>query len=423
MKWTRLAAVMLVLVSVAPLGARSSDFKEQAKIAYEQEKYPEAIALARQATRENPGDAEAWFLLGWYTHYRAYDSRPWSGFGRATSDTILSYLAQAVNLDPKLGDAFYFIGAEHGARFEQPFCEGNLEQARAELTEARSAGAFPDWMIEYCRNVLRACDQDAILFLTGDLQVNGVRYLQLIEGYRPDVTAVPWPLMDRAGVVLLYKVGIPDALVPAPISWSREQILDIHPCRWRTDTIQIPVASGVLQAAGIAAQDSILSLEVRPDLEAGDRPMLSSIRALALDIIETNQWRRPVQFALGPTTGIADIDSCLQSCGLTQRLLPVRASKRGLTVDTLTIKRVLLDSASYRSFATVKDHDMPRVSPILNTYRAGLVELATCYAQSGNRSECCSTLDRMAALLPESVYPMWPDLAAAVKRLRPGKWK
>ncbi len=121
---------------------------------------------------------------------------------------------------------------------------------------------------------------------------------------------------------------------------------------------------------------------------------------------------------VGAIPGAASIDSCLQSCGLTQRLLPVRASKYGLALDTLTIKRVLLDSASYRSFATVKDHDMPRVSPILNMYRAGLVELATHYSNSGNRPACISTIDRMAALLSESVYPMWPDLDTEVKRLR-----
>jgi hypothetical protein len=275
-------------------------------------------------------------------------------------------------------------------------------------------------MLEYCRNVLRECEQDAILFLMGDLQVNGVRYLQLVEGYRPDVTAVPYPLMDRPWVAQLFKEGIPGALVPAPINWSREQIMDMHPYRWRTDTIRIPVKPEVLKDLGIPAQDSVFEWGVKPDLSAEDRPMLSTITALEIDIVETNQWRRPIYFALCPASATAGIDSCLQSCGLVQRLLPVRAAKYGLALDTMTIKRVLLDPGSYRDFAGVKKHDMPRVSPILNMYRAGLIELAALYAESGDQAACSSVLDRMAALLPERIFPMYPDHKAAIEQLRSG---
>jgi hypothetical protein len=196
--------------------------------------------------------------------------------------------------------------------------------------------------------------------------------------------------------------------------------MDMHSCRWKTDTIRIPVKPKALAALGISGPDSVLNWEVKPDLPVEDQPMLSAILALEIDIIETNQWLRPIYFALCPAAATAGVDSCLESCGLVQRLLPVSAARHGRALDTLTIKRILLDPASYRSFPEVKQHDMPRVSPVLNMYRSGLIELASYYSEKGDQPACKALLDRMDKLLPASVLPLWPDHADAVKQLRRG---
>ncbi|MEO0081420.1 MAG: tetratricopeptide repeat protein [candidate division WOR-3 bacterium] len=413
MRWS-----ILSVAALAVLGVARTDLKQQAKAAYELEQYPNALRLARQATKANPKDAEAWYLLGRYMHFRCYDSRPLAGFSRATSDSILGFLDRAVKLDPKLGDAFYFIGSEHGVRTHEPLVRGDVEQARAELRAARTKGGYPDWMLEYCRNLLRVCERDAILFVMGDMQVNGVRYLQLVEGERPDVTALPYPLLDRPWAVLLYKDGIPGALRSAPMSWSREQVMDMHPYRWRTDTVRIPVPISALTGMGITAPDTVFEWQVEPDLSNGERPMLSAITAAVIDIVEANNWSRPLYFALCPPAATAGIVSYLQSCGLAQRLLPVRTAQYGLALNTEVIRNVLLDPDSYRNLPSVRQHDMPRVSGVLGMYRHGLIELAAHYAETGRKAACDSVLDQMTVLLPESILPLQPELRAAVERLR-----
>jgi hypothetical protein len=262
--------------------------------------------------------------------------------------------------------------------------------------------------------MLRSCAKDAILVVDGDVVVNSVSYLQLVEGYRPDVTAMY--LLGLPWTTLLFKTGIPGAVVPAPISLSREQILGRQAFPWATDTVRIPVKTELLKELGISSPDTAFAWEVATDTNSR---WINMYTALLMDIVETNQWRRPIYFASGYRTPVG-IDSCLQDCGLVQRLLPVRVARYGIRLDTLTMTRVLLDSASYRDLATYKQHPMPRASGILYNYFGCLLTLATHYNQTGNRAAYDAVVDRAAALGPafyESVVPNYP---ARVEWLRKG---
>jgi len=416
-RYSILAALTLSLLFATPSVADTLSLKQQAKNAYELKRYPQALALARQATESNPGDAEAWFLRGWYNHYMCYDTRPLPGFSQKTSDSTLRFLERAVKLDPKLGDAYYFIGAEYGCRCRDALCRGDADQARAELRAARSKKAYPDWALEYCRNMLKSCAQDAIVLVDGDIIVNSIAYLQLVEGYRPDVTAMhSW---NRPRMALLFKDGIPGAVTPAPISWTRDQIMDRQSYQWNGDTIRIPVKPEVVKSLGIAARDRPPESEMRFPV-AG--PWMSTFTALLIDLLETNQWRRPM-YLTPEMSDLAPSESCLQDCGLVRRLLPVNATRYGLQIDTTRVKGVLLDPASYRDLATLRDHDMPRVSGILFNYRAGLGSLALYYDALGDSIARNRVLDQMATLIPDSIVPMPPQAAEYLKQLRKGTQK
>ena len=68
---------------------------------------------------------------------------------------------------------------------------GDVQQFKSELINGKKSGGYPDWMLEYGRNLLKSCKKNAILFLSGDLQVNAVFYVQLMEEYRKDVLPIP----------------------------------------------------------------------------------------------------------------------------------------------------------------------------------------------------------------------------------------
>lgn len=79
--------------------------KEQALESFRRERYDEAVALMERAAEADPTDAESWYYLGFFNHYRAYDSRPLKGYDFSYSERVFSYLDRALELDPSLGDA------------------------------------------------------------------------------------------------------------------------------------------------------------------------------------------------------------------------------------------------------------------------------------------------------------------------------
>lgn len=409
----------LVLLLVISLQSQKVDLKQEAAVEFEKGDYPEAISLLKQVASENPNDAEINYHLGYYIHYLCYDSRPLTGYDEKWSDEILEYLNKAIILNPKFGNAYYFIGAEYGARFQNAMRERDIKKMRKELRTGREKGGYPDWLIEYARNILRSCEPDAILFTGGDAEVNPIRYLQVIEDHRKDITVIPVALLERPWFVMLLQEGFKDIFIPAPISLTQEQILDLHPYKWQTNKIKIPISRSELEKYNISPQDSIMEWELEPDLSSDSRTFLSAKRALIADIIETNRWKRPIFFTLGCSRShMAGLDKYMKLCGLVRRLLPFETEKYGLSLNPQKIEAVLLQSEHYRYFADVKEHDMPRASRILNNYYVALLNLANHYIETGNKDRAKEILDKMEAYMPQTVFSVHAGLKRALENLR-----
>lgn len=411
--------LVLAVLHVTSLSAQEVDLKQKAMNKFENGNYPEAISFLKQAVLENPDDAEIYYYLGYYTHYLCYDSRPLTGYNEKWSDEILRYLNKAVTLNPEYGDAYYFIGVEHGARFLRGMQEADVRKMRMEFQTGRKKGGYPEWLIEYARNILRACEPNAILFTGGDADSWPTWYLQFVEEYRIDVTVIPMGLLSRPAFAMILKNGLENIFVSAPISWSKEQILDMHPYKWKTTKIEILISRNELEKYNISPQDSITEWELEPDLSSDSRTFLSTGRALLADIIETNRWERPIYFSIAcPKSRMAGLDKYMQLCGLVYRLFPVGTEKYGLSLNPQKIEAVLLHPESYRYFADVKEHDMPRVSRGLNNYRFALFMLAKYYAESGDKEKASDILDKMPTYMPENIFPSPDGLKNMIENLR-----
>jgi hypothetical protein len=318
-----------VVFALVPGSLFSQDLKTKAHEAFAAQNYPQAIQYLRQALKENPKDAELWYYLGFYTHYLCSDSVPLPGYSEAMSDSIVAYLRTALRLDPSLGDAHYFLGAEYGGRAFRRLQGNDFKGFVENLKLGREAGAYPDWLLEYARNALRSCGPNAILFASGDAGVFPVWYCQFVEGFRSDVTLIPMALMLRPWYVLLLKNGLAEHLAPQPISWSDEQILSMRPYKWNDQVITIPVPRSARDAFGTA--DTTFSYTLKSDMKSGDAGLLSVLPALMSDMIRTNAWKRSVHFALGAS--FDDLEGNLQLVGMTRQLVPFDASKPGRGVN------------------------------------------------------------------------------------------
>lgn len=410
--------VAFVLSSGSPLKAQEINLKQAAIDKFESEDYQEAISLLKQAVSENPHDAEAYYYLGYYTHHLCYDVPP-RKYDEDKSNEILEYLSIAVALDPHYGNAFYFMGSEHGARFHFALKEGNLERAKKELRAGREKGGYPDWLVEYARNMLSSCDSSAILFTGGDAEVNPALYLQFVESYRTDITVVPVASLDFPPFVMVAKRGVEGYFHGIPTSWSEEQILSMRPHEWKSEIIKVPITEPALQMLPVPPQKNVMEWELKPDTMRDSLELLSPGCALIADIVKTNRWERPIYFSIGsPRNKRANLDPYLQLCGLTYRLLPIEVEEYDLNLNPQKIERVLLMPEHYSHFGTVKEFDMPRCSHLLNNYRVVLIQLASYYAKSGNNSKAADILDKMTTYMPEDAFPLFEKLQSFIENFR-----
>lgn len=412
-----LVVLLFVLVSTmcTPAMGQQETLKEKAIAQFENANYSAAIECLQQALADSPNDAEIYYYLGYFTHYLCYDSVPLSGFGRAKSNEVLRYLQRAVEIDPHYGNAFYFIGAEYGARARDEMQRRNVKGVVEEFRLGRQAGGYPDWIMEFCRNMLRSCARDAILFTGGDADTNPIEYLQCIEGYRTDVTAIPLALLEEPWFVALLKQGMAGIVAPAPISWSDEQIASMHPYKWKKNAIRIPVPEGIRQAQGI--EQTTMEWELSPDMGRGDKlELLSAGRAVFADILLTNQWRRPIYFSTGCYPGAWEgLESNIQLCGIVNRLFPFKAPTG---VDAETTSALLFDENNFRLLPTLRGSDMPRVSVMLQNYRACFLGLAQQYVRQGEIKRAKAVLAAMSKLVPENILPISEQYGSMIAALR-----
>jgi len=205
----KITAILTILLFHALLAdAQEKTLKEQAVEKFEKEHYHEAIALLEQAAIETPDDAEIYFYLGWFNHYRAYDSRLLAGYNFAYSQKIFNYLDKAISLNPQLRDAIYFYEAECGAVADKAMRNYDVEKLRYFYQKAYEKGAFPPWRIEHGKNFMNTCDTNAILFTGGDADFNICMYLQLHQNYRTDLTVIPLGFLGRPWYIKFLKTGL-----------------------------------------------------------------------------------------------------------------------------------------------------------------------------------------------------------------------
>jgi hypothetical protein len=390
-----LAAAFLAL----SVQAQEHPLKEQAQEAFTNEQYGAAIALLEQAAELTPGDAEVFYLLGWYNHYRAYDSRPLRGYDYAYSARIFGYLDKALQLNPAYGDAKYFYGAECSANAFMAMQDFDAKKLRHFYKLADEKGAYPAWLKEFGRNFLNGCDENAILFTGGNADFDICMFLQLHEGLRTDITILPIGNIDRPWYVGFIKKGLKGAVKKVDLNLTDKQIMELHPFKWESTTVSIPVSESDLKEFGLAGGQQ-LKWQVDPDLfsdlmaskieseKAKNRNYLSPQRAILLQIVEDNLINRPIFFSnFCSTTWYGGLDACFQNCGLVSRLTPVKTSDTSFEFDDQKTAGILQPHNTV-DYKTIAHSDMPRISGVISSgYYSAILNLADYYRKNGNVKE------------------------------------
>ena len=156
--------------------------------------------------------------------------------------------------------------------------------------------------------MLNACDSNAILFAGGNVDFDIGLYLQLLQNYRTDITLVPIGNIDRPWYVKFIKQGLEGSVRGINLSLSDDQIYDMHPYKWRSTEIKIPVSPLTLKKYECDdSYEMIWTVEAdltsnrqhskMEDEELKNRTYLSPQRAILLQIVEDNFNERPIYFS------------------------------------------------------------------------------------------------------------------------------
>lgn len=370
------------------------NFKDKAIEAFKSEDYKKAVDILNTAIENGLEDAETYYYLGYFTHYMLYDSKPLIKENHIEySNKVIEYLEKALALDPDLRDAYSLIGIEYGAKAMRALYQENKNDYIKLYKAGHEKGGFPDWQIEFGKNILKSCDENAIVFLGGDFDYNAVRYLQSIENYRTDVTAIPIGHLDRPWFVKTLKNGFNPLVREIPISLSTYDIEDMRNYKWDTLQIEIPVNKMLIEKYGLEV-DYTMKWKLEPDLKSERRTYLSPRRALLADIILTNRWERPIHFSYTCQPKFrAGLDNFFQVYGMTYKLLPFETKETNYYINPNMVSSIMLNEENFSSFKSIETADIPRDSYILNNYYQILIQLAVFYQKSNQEERLNSIIN------------------------------
>jgi hypothetical protein len=146
---------------------------------------------------------------------------------------------------------------------------------------------------------------------------------------------------------------------------------------------------------------------------------------MVLDIIRTNQWKRPIYFAVtcAPDSRVG-LDEYLWFHGLAWRLEPRKIQRDEMGLDPVVLRKNLFDTPEGYSttpqygykFRKVNDPSVnydENTTRLMINYRTAFVRLAMYYANfEANPAKAAEALERMEMLIPSSKIPYGWELAS-----------
>ncbi|MBL0154912.1 MAG: DUF2723 domain-containing protein [Chitinophagaceae bacterium] len=271
---------------------------------------------------------------------------------------------------------------------------------------------------DIARDYLESCAPNAIIFTFGDNDTYPLWYAQEVEGVRPDIRIINNSLLGIDWYInqLRYKVNKSDSL---DVIWSPEQIEGHNReyMRYRpqgdknkywplyqvmkeilgapnydeetkrdvglgflpVSKFSVPVDQAVVRANGTAfAKDSVVSsmdFEI-PEGKLSDGLVRSDL--IILNIIASNQWKRPIYFT--SPYGDLGFGQYLRKDGLSYRLVPVvnNYPQRFWITDSLLREMV-------RSGTQIRDNSDSMYGNLMNKYLFGGAEKKGVYFDEENR--------------------------------------
>ncbi len=212
-------------------------------------------------------------------------------------------------------------------------------------TNYRKASREGDWIAHgYGENMLKSCEENAIIFTNGDNDTFPLWFLQEVEGVRKDVAVVNLSLLNTPWYWLQIKHG--EHKVPLKL---------------KDDEIERMTYGHILREEKL-----FLAGELELRLKAGQMLRVQDLGVF--NIIKSNNWKRPIYFAVTVSTqNKVGLDKHLVMEGLVFRL---HQKPQALTIDVDRTVDLLTNSYTYDGVFDPKVRKPRNTLRLLSNYAA-----------------------------------------------------
>jgi hypothetical protein len=176
-----------------------AEFKKES----EKQDYKKAVEFLEKAVKKEPNNAEAHYFLGYaYDRLNARDGTDIIKMDLSLTmkasqefETVNKispvYKGESLILDP-----YSKITAIWGSQAMAYLYKDKIDSAKWAFNEGKKRDGFSELYLAINRTILKTCTDSAYLVSSGDNFTFPFWYLQIIEGYRPDVSVIDISLLN-----------------------------------------------------------------------------------------------------------------------------------------------------------------------------------------------------------------------------------